>query len=526
MCAPGCTPAPASLGQALAMAHAAVDYLNQADPVALDTQVQAQCLQALERLAAKQAAAQAKVLSAFSSGCGHYADGAYSAQTWLRHHTRVTRGAAGAAVAAARRLAAHPPVAEALAAGALSASWARQICDWTARLPDQHREPADAILVSAAAHGADLDTLAQITAAIYQRVCPDGAAGAAPSDRYVRLGVTFGGTATLDGNLTADAAAAVGAVLDALGGTAGPEDARSRGQRHHDALAEACRRLLASGTLPGRAGGDTRAEVTIGLHHLRSLPGAADIEAAWIAKAAAGGDLPTLTGPAAAATACGASLVPVVTGQVDQQALDELTSIYLTGTNPVGCTTTPASGTTTPAGRTASTPADRTTSTAAGTASTAAGTASTAAGTASRDQLRADLLRWAIAVVSGPDGLASRLRTTLLDGPLAGPSLPLDVGTAGCDVPTHLRRALVARDRGCGFPGCTQPPQVCHPHHIIPRNKGGPTALHNLVLSCAFHHLIVIHTWGWTVTLNPDATITATSPSGRRLHSHSPPAAA
>ena len=344
----------------------------------------------------------------------------------------------------------------------------------------------------------------QIAAAIYQRVSPDGAVGAAPSDRYVRLGVTFGGTATLDGNLTADAAAAVGAVLDALGGTAGPEDTRSRGQRHHDALAEACRRLLASGTLPGRAGGDTRAEVTIGLHHLRSLPGAADIEAAWIAKAAAGGDLPTLTGPAAAATACGASLVPVVTGQVDQRALDELTSIYLTGTNPVGCTTTPASGTTTPADR----------------------TASTAAGTASRDQLRADLLRWAIAVVSGPDGLASRLRTTLLDGPLAGPSLPLDVGTAGCDVPTHLRRALVARDRGCGFPGCTQPPQVCHPHHIIPRNKGGPTALHNLVLSCAFHHLIVIHTWGWTVTLNPDATITATSPSGRRLHSHSPPAAA
>jgi hypothetical protein len=41
---------------------------------------------------------------------------------------------------------------------------------------------------------------------------------------------------------------------------------------------------------------------------------------------------------------------------------------------------------------------------------------------------------------------------------------------------------------------------------------------------CAFHHLIVIHSWGWTLTLNPDGTTTATSRGGRRvLHSHSPP---
>ena len=40
---------------------------------------------------------------------------------------------------------------------------------------------------------------------------------------------------------------------------------------------------------------------------------------------------------------------------------------------------------------------------------------------------------------------------------------------------------------------------------------------------CTFHHLIAIHRWGWAITLNPDGTVTATSPYGQTLHSHSPP---
>jgi hypothetical protein len=44
------------------------------------------------------------------------------------------------------------------------------------------------------------------------------------------------------------------------------------------------------------------------------------------------------------------------------------------------------------------------------------------------------------------------------------------------------------------------------------------------VLLCAFHHLIAVHQWGWTLTLNADGTITAASPDHTRtLHSHSPP---
>jgi hypothetical protein len=88
-----------------------------------------------------------------------------------------------------------------------------------------------------------------------------------------------------------------------------------------------------------------------------------------------------------------------------------------------------------------------------------------------------------------------------------------------------MRRAVIARDRRCAFPGCRQRPARCQVHHLTPRSRGGPTALHNLALVCAFHHLIVIHRWGWTLRLNADGTTTATSPDGHRtLHSHGPPA--
>jgi hypothetical protein len=133
-------------------------------------------------------------------------------------------------------------------------------------------------------------------------------------------------------------------------------------------------------------------------------------------------------------------------------------------------------------------------------------------------------------VLSGPGGLASWLRQSQLTGPGASASLPLDVplpldaGEAGPVIPAHLRRAATSRHPHCAFPGCDQPASVCQIHHLTPRSAGGPTALRNLVPLCAFHHLIVIHRWGWTLRLKPDGTTTATSPDGQRsYHSHGPP---
>ena len=37
--------------------------------------------------------------------------------------------------------------------------------------------------------------------------------------------------------------------------------------------------------------------------------------------------------------------------------------------------------------------------------------------------------------------------------------------------------ALIARDRGCSFPGCDRPPEWCERHHVIAWADGGPTDL-------------------------------------------------
>jgi hypothetical protein len=139
--------------------------------------------------------------------------------------------------------------------------------------------------------------------------------------------------------------------------------------------------------------------------------------------------------------------------------------------------------------------------------------------------VRQILIARAADLLSGPAGLAAWLRGGLLTGPAASVSLPLDTGAATETIPAHLRRLVIARDRGCRFPGCEQPSAACQPHHILPRSQGGRTCLTNLLLLCTFHHLIAVHRWGWGIVLFPDGTVTATSPDGRRiLRSHSPPA--
>jgi hypothetical protein len=130
-----------------------------------------------------------------------------------------------------------------------------------------------------------------------------------------------------------------------------------------------------------------------------------------------------------------------------------------------------------------------------------------------------------VALLSGPGGLASFLRTRLLGPRLAGPSLPLDVGVS-TGIPAAIRQAVILRAGGhCEFPGgCDQPAAACEVHHLTHRANGGKTSVKDCGLYCFYHHQVVIHRWGWTVTLNPDGTTTARSPDGTRVfHSHGPP---
>src|SRR5215831_8835854 len=108
---------PVSVSHALAMLHRALDHLNAADVASLPSSVQAEALRALEGAEAKHTAARGRVLGAFAAQGGFEDDGHGTARTWLKWQTRVTTGAAAGAIGWVRRLAAHPVIGQALAAG-------------------------------------------------------------------------------------------------------------------------------------------------------------------------------------------------------------------------------------------------------------------------------------------------------------------------------------------------------------------------------------------------------------------------
>ena len=94
---------------------------------------------------------------------------------------------------------------------------------------------------------------------------------------------------------------------------------------------------------------------------------------------------------------------------------------------------------------------------------------------------------------------------------LGGESEPLDVGRAQRSVPMGIRRALVARDRGCAFPGCDRPPGLCEAHHAQHWIDGGVTSVATCCLLCPAHHQQV-HRQGWDITID-----------GGRVEFHPPP---
>ena len=322
------------------MVRAGLGYLAAVDAAQLGTAAQAECLGELERAEAVLTAARAFILAGFTAGQGYSGDADYSPRAWLIHKTRVSKGAAVAHTAWARRAATHPRVVAALATGELSESYGRTICQWTGKLPEDCREAADAILLSAAQAGMDLRDLAGLAAEIYERSrseLPDEDPAQAFEDRAVRLVTTFAGAGVMTGDLTPECAAVVGTVLDALSAPAGAEDDRTQAQRYHDALLEALRRLVASGLLPERAGQPVKVWAHISLADLLRLDGSSALQEEWTAQVRAqwaghraeasqgGGDGGAwLDGAAAEAIACDAAMAPLVTGDVNVAALEDL----------------------------------------------------------------------------------------------------------------------------------------------------------------------------------------------------------
>jgi len=487
---------------ALRAAGAAMDYLNSA---ASDL-AGAACgdvLVALGEVQAKLTAAHAGFLRRFDAAGAHDADGYGSSSAWLAARAGMTKKEARISVRHMRQLGDRPLLGDALAAGDITGSLAFTIADWTRKLPAGMRAETDRILLDAAAAGASLDDLATIAACAIekwrqQQPDPDDPDDGF-DDRAVKLGVTFGGAGVLHGTLTPECASAVRAVLDALGKKAGPEDDRTEEKRFHDALQLACELLLRARLVPDRAGADTTVIAHIPLSQLRQMPGADDLEDAWL-RARVGAD-GYLTGKGAQAAACDATVVPVVTGTVNPDAIDQMISLARTA-----------------AEASAPPPAEP------GDPAEAGRAPVQALSPEAWRALRYAMARLAVDLVSGPAGVAAALRRGLLDKPYNTPSLPLDIGYSK-SIPPAIRRAVLLRDRTCAWPQCDRPAAHSDIHHLRHQADGGETSVRNCVLLCQYHHDVCIHRHGWQLTLHPDGTTQARSPDGRHvLHSHAPPA--
>lgn len=128
-----------------------------------------------------------------------------------------------------------------------------------------------------------------------------------------------------------------------------------------------------------------------------------------------------------------------------------------------------------------------------------------------------------IVTIDADDLLARTGYGTTSDGTLLSTREVLDLATQAEIIPTVLNRsgavltlgrsrriatrtqtlALIARDRGCSFPGCAHPPEWCERHHIREWVDGGLTDLDNLTLLCRYHHRHFASS-GWTCRINPD----------------------
>ena len=97
----------------------------------------------------------------------------------------------------------------------------------------------------------------------------------------------------------------------------------------------------------------------------------------------------------------------------------------------------------------------------------------------------------------------------------------LSVGRKTRSIPGAIKRALLRRDRGCRFPGCTNRLFV-EGHHIAHWADGGETKLTNLVSLCSHHHRFV-HEYGYRIEVIEN-DLQFTDPRGRRVIANPGPA--
>ena len=282
------------------------------------------------------------------------------------------------------------------------------------------------------------------------------------------------------------------------------------------------RRLVAAGLLPERAGQPVKAWAHISLADLLVMEGSSALLEEWIAgarapwaaaraAASAGGSDggAWLDGDAAQAFACDAAMTPVVTGEVNPAALEDLSGCACSSTGSArnsDADDTDGAAPTAPDRR----PRRNRHRTPRGLGRPSSEPSSARLSTWSR--VRAGWLVSCGASSSAPGS--------------AGRACPWTSGSARTSRPA-IRNAVILRDKHCRWTGgATSPPRRARSTTSGTRRTAARPASKTAFL-CWYHHQVVIHRRGWTLVLNPDGTTTAWNQDKTKvLHSHSPPARA
>jgi Domain of unknown function (DUF222) len=526
-------------GQALRAVLAGAGYLADTSWAALPAVVKAEGLKGLEYAGALLTVARTVALAAHDTTLDYELDGCGSQASWLVQETGIDKGEARSRRAWIRRRIEHPLILAAIRDGVLSLSYARKLMPMTGRIPDEaHRREADLILVEAARAGLELPELERLAAEILSRTLGPDRDDGQDFDAYtIRLETTLDGAGVLHGELSPECAVALQAVLASLSEKAGPEDNRGRETRQHDALQQACLRLLGTDLLPPKGKRPVQALVHIGLADLIQLDDGSELQRAWTdqlvarwagqrAAALAGGgdDGAWLAGPSAKNIICDAVLFPIVTGDPDLSTLDELLKTAVELDRQLRQHDAETEQEAEKAARRLANQAGQDEAAADGQDVSARWLQDRDAGAVRVRELMSQFIGGCVKLLSGEPGLAAYLRRNLFAGTaLDGKSLPLDVGDVD-DVPWWIRKAVATRDQRCTWPGgCDKPTGQTEPHHVMNRAHHGATAVSNLSSLCWYHHHVVVHRWGWDFKINGDGSTQATSPDGRTYRSNSRP---
>jgi hypothetical protein len=245
-------------------------------------------------------------------------------------------------------------------------------------------------------------------------------------------------------------------------------------------------RLVTAGLLPERAGQPVKVWAHISLADLLNLDGSSALQREWTARvraqwaayraeASAGGSDggAWLDGDAAQAMACDAAMAPIVTGDVNPAALDDLVRLSVQLDRLRHHPRTGHDDASTGADDDQDAPAPDTTQ--------------------AWEALERAIIGKAADLMSGPGGLASFLMG--IWQVTAAPAARHPAGRAEPAAGHRLRRdhpgrnAVILRDKRCRWTGrCNQPAAACQVHHVKHKKNGGATSVKDCVLLCFFHH--------------------------------------